>query len=68
MTSPTRAYLVSTSKGNRIIEASSASTAKNFVISDEVEVKALTTGELIKHLEAGLKVEKLPAKVEKEAA
>lgn len=64
----TRAYLVETAKGQRIVEASSASTAKNFIISDEVKVKALTTGELIKHLEAGLKVEKLPAKTEKEAA
>lgn len=50
-------YLVTTPKGNRLVEARTTGAARNHVIKDEVEVKTLNTSELVKHINAGMKIE-----------
>ncbi len=51
------AYLVTTSKGNRLIEARTQASAINFVMASEVTAKNLSTTELIKHIKDGMVVE-----------
>jgi hypothetical protein len=51
------AYLVTTSKGNRLIEARTQASAINFVMASEVTAKNLSTTELNKHIKEGMVVE-----------
>lgn len=65
------AYLVTTKNSDgtvseRLVEARTGSQAINFVVDGNVTAKTLNTGDLIKHINQGLKIETVPA--EKAAA
>lgn len=65
------AYLVTTKNSDgtiseRLVEARTGSQAVNFVVDGNVTAKTLNTGDLIKHINQGLKIETVPA--EKPAA
>lgn len=60
------AYLVTTKNSDgtiseRLVEARTGSQAVNFVVDGNVTAKTLNTGDLIKHINQGLKIETVPA-------